>query len=96
MYLKIHKQGDGMVLAACDQKLIGSKLKKGKICVEVTESFYKGDIVSEEKLMEELKCCVNANLFGEKVINCAIKCGMVDPDTVMIIDGVPHVQIYRV
>lgn len=96
MYLKIHKQGDGEVLAACDKELIGSKLKKGKICVEVTESFYKGKIVSEEKLMGEIKCCVNANLFGEKVINCAIKCGMVDPDTVIIIDGVPHVQIYRV
>jgi len=96
MYLKIHKQGDRTVLAACDRELIGSKLKKGKICVEVTESFYKGDIVPEEKLIQEIKCATNANLFGEKVINCAVKCGVVDPDTVIIIDGVPHVQIYRV
>ncbi|MDK2891976.1 MAG: uncharacterized protein PWQ49_368 [Methanohalophilus sp.] len=85
-----------MVLAACDKELIGSKLKKDKICVEITESFYMGDIVSEEKLIEELKCTTNANLFGEKVIKCAIKCGMVDHGTVIIIDGVPHVQIYRV
>ncbi len=96
MYLKIHKQRDRVVFAACDRELIGSKLKKGKISVEVTESFYKGDIVSEERLAEAIKCATNANLFGEKVINCAIKCGLVDPDTVMIIDGVPHVQIYRV
>jgi len=34
--------------------------------------------------------------FGEKTINFAIKCGLIDPDSVIIIDGVPHAQIFRV
>lgn len=96
MYLKIHKQGNQIVLAACDCEIIGSKLKKGKLTVEITENFYKGEKVSEDRMVESLRNITSANLFGEKVIDCAIKCGMVDPDTVIIIDGVPHAQIYRV
>jgi hypothetical protein len=96
MYLKIHKQGNRMVLAACDRELIGSRLRKGDISVEISESFYKGEIVSEERMSEEIKRAANANLFGEKVIKCAIKCGIIDPDYLIIIDGVPHAQIYRV
>jgi uncharacterized protein len=39
---------------------------------------------------------MTANLFGEKTIKCAIKCGLIDPDSVIVIDCVPHAQVFRV
>jgi hypothetical protein len=96
MYLKVHTRGDRVVIAACDRDILGMKLTKGNVCVEITESFYKGDIVSETRIIEVLKDASNANLFGKKVVSCAVRCGIVDPDAVIIINGVPHAQIYRV
>jgi hypothetical protein len=35
------------------------------------------------------------NLVGEQIVNGAIKCGIVHPDAIIDIAGVPHVQIMR-
>ena len=56
----------------------------------------KGNTSPKKKLQKALEEATTANLFGEKTIKCAIKCGLIDPDSVIIIDGVPHAQIFRV
>ena len=96
MYLKIYKNGEHVLVAACDKELLGKKLKHGNTVVEIRRDFYEGEQVSEEKLQKALQEATTANLFGEKTIECAIKYGLIDPDSVMIIDNVPHAQIFRV
>lgn len=96
MYLKIYKNGDNVLVAACDEKVLGKTLKHGNAKVEISRAFYEGELVSEEKLQEALGEATTANLFGEKTINCAIKCGIIDPDSVIIIDCIPHAQVFRV
>ncbi len=94
MYLKIHKSGAEIIVAVCDKDLLGKKLKHGNVNVVISEGFYKGDIASEEQVIEALVNAKTANLFGERTVACAIKCGAVDPEYVVIIDGVPHAQIF--
>ncbi|HJH29046.1 MAG TPA: DUF424 family protein [Methanosarcinaceae archaeon] len=96
MYLKIHKSGSGIMVAVCDKDVLGKKLKHGNVNVMISEGFYKGDIVSEEQVIEALANAKTANLFGERTVACAIKCGAVDPEYAMIIDGVPHAQIFHI
>ncbi len=96
MYLKIHKSGSGILVAVCDKDVLGKKLKHGNVNVEISESFYKGDIASEEQVITALAHAKTANLFGERTIACAIKCGAVDPECVVIISGVPHAQIFHI
>jgi len=96
MYLKIYKNGGHVLVAACDKELLGKKLKHGNTLVEISRAFYEGEYVSEEKLQEALQGATTANLFGEKTIKCAIKCGFIDPDSVIIIECVPHAQIFRI
>ncbi|MCL7411445.1 MAG: DUF424 family protein [Methanosarcinaceae archaeon] len=94
MHLKIHKSGTSFIVAVCDKDLLGKKLKQGNTTVDISEEFYKGDIVSEEQIIEVLTNATTANLFGERAVACAIKCGFVDPECVIIINGVPHAQIF--
>ncbi|MFW5986968.1 MAG: DUF424 domain-containing protein [Methanohalophilus sp.] len=96
MYLKEHRAGDRLIVAACDQELIGQKLKHGNVVVEITESFYKGDIVSEKQVQSALGRATSANLFGKKTIECALECGMINPESIITINGVPHAQLYRI
>jgi uncharacterized protein len=96
MYLKIYKNGGNVLVAACDKEVLGKTLKQGKTVVEISRVFYEGEYVSEEKLQEALQGATTANLFGEKTIKCAIKCGFIDPDSVIIIECVPHAQIFRI
>lgn len=96
MYLKIYKNGGHVLVAACDKELLGKKLKHGNTLVEISRAFYEGEDVSEEELQKALQGATTANLFGEKTIKCAVKCGFIDPDSVIIIDYVPHAQIFRI
>ncbi len=96
MYLKIYKNGEHVLVAACDKEVLGKTLKRGNTVVEVNRAFYEGEYVSEEELQKALEEATTANLFGDKTINCAIKCGLIDPGSVIVIDNIPHAQIFRI
>ena len=96
MYLKIYKNGDHVLVAACDKEVLGKSLKHGNTVVEISKAFYEGEYVSGVRLESALQEATTANLFGEKTIRCAIKCGLIDPESVITIDSVPHAQIFRI
>lgn len=96
MYLKIYEHGEHVLVAACDKEVLGKTLKHGNTVVEINRDFYGEELVSEEELQKALEEATTANLFGEKTIKCAIKCGLIDPDSVIVIDYVPHAQAFRV
>ena len=96
MYLKIYKNREHVLVAACDKEVLGKTLKNGNTVVEISRAFYEGEYVSEEELQKALPNATTANIFGEKTIKCAIECGLIDPDSVILIDGVPHAQIFRI
>ena len=92
IYVKIHKN----VIAMCDEDLIGKNFEDETRQLEVSERFYKGELVDEEKIVELLKKGTNLNLFGNNVVAIAIKCGIVKEEEVIEIQGVKHVQIYNI
>lgn len=96
MHLKIHDSpGETTVTAACDAELAGRTLK-GEFCdLEIDESFYGSEVVSEEEVLEALKSAVNANIIGKKVCSLAVRAGIIEESDCTIIDGIPHAQIYR-
>ncbi|PKP58465.1 MAG: DUF424 domain-containing protein [Candidatus Altiarchaeales archaeon HGW-Altiarchaeales-1] len=92
MFAKVYEVEGEYMVAACEKSLIGKTFKDGKITLKVTEDFYKGDEVSEDKLLEMLNNATIANLVG-KPVDIAIKHNLVNEDGVMKISGVKHAQI---
>ena len=93
--IKIYKQGGDILIGACDEKLIGKKFVDGKFQIYVSREFYDGERVNIEVLKNHLKNATIANLVGEKTVQCAIKLGLVDPQCIMKIKGVPHAQVVK-
>lgn len=96
MYLKTYEDKEHFLVAACDRELLGKSLQHGKIIVEISRAFYEGNEVSEIELQVALEKATTANLFGEQTVTCAIKAGIIDPESVIMIAGVPHAQVFRV
>ncbi len=84
------------MVAVCDKNLIGQVLKEGKLRIEVKESFYKGQILSIQEAIEEIKKATIANLIGNEIIKEAIKSKLVHESVVLYIAGVAHAQIVKV
>jgi len=93
--IKMYKQGNDMLLAACDEELIGKKFEDGKFHLDVSERFYKGEKITKEVFKKFLEESTIANLVGKETIECAIELGLIDQDSVIKIKGIPHAQMVR-
>ncbi len=96
MYLKVHRaRGQGEVVAVCDPELINRTLRHGDVDVPISEGFYGDRLVTEDEVREALKHASNINLFGRRAVQLACELGLVDEAECLLIDEVPHAQVYR-
>ena len=84
-----------MLLATCDAELLGKILREGKIVFEVREEFYKGSKVSVDEAVDLMRQSTIVNMVGQNIVEKAIERGLVHPEAVLKISGVPHAQIVK-
>jgi len=92
MYIKIH-ESYRKVVALCDKEILGKKFEEGKRQLDVRESFYKGDEVDLQNIVEKLKELriddATFNIVGEKAVGVAKEAGVIGNGNVGSVDGVP-------
>ncbi len=93
--IRIHSNGNERILAAADEELLGQTFREGKLKITVSPIFYNAEIVSEDIVIERMKSVSIMNLVGEKAVAIALSEGYVSEDSIIIIDGVKHVQAVK-
>lgn len=91
----MRKWGQHVLLATCDAELLGKVLRDGKIVFEVREEFYKGSKVSVEEAVDLMKQCTVVNMVGKCIVDKALEKGLIHPEAILKISGVPHAQIVK-
>lgn len=95
VYVKIRKRRSKTLLAICDSELLGKTLREGDIVFEVRNEFYKGMKMSVEEVVDVMKQASIVNMIGKHVVKTAIEKGLVHPEAVLKISGIPHAQIIK-
>ena len=95
IYVRIHKAADDIILAACDEDVLGKTFKGNDMRITVSEGFYNGFLVTEEEFIDRMDAYTIMNLVGEKVIALAIENGHVSEDCVLEIGDVKHAQVVK-
>ena len=94
--VKMHRGTDGrMVLAACDESVLGCSYSEGKLRLKVHESFYRDEVVPETVLLSMMEEADIMNLVGEDTVSLAIGEGYVDEGNVITIGGTVHAQVVK-
>jgi hypothetical protein len=62
----------------------------------VREEFYKGPKMPVEDAVELMKESTVVNMIGTNIVQKAIEQGLVHPEAVLEICGVPHAQIVKI
>ncbi|MEM0466069.1 MAG: DUF424 family protein [Candidatus Thermoplasmatota archaeon] len=93
--IKMYRQGEDLVIGACDEELLGKKFTKGKLQIDCSRQFYDGDRVSIKAFEKIITDATIANLVGKKTVSSAVKLGLIDPQCILTIKGVPHAQMIR-
>ncbi len=87
--------GRQRLVAACDADLLGKTLKFGKITFTVRKDFYEGSLVHVNEAIAIIKSAPNINLVGNIIVDKALQEGLVHPQAILDISGVPHTQIIK-
>jgi uncharacterized protein len=98
MYLKVTEREGRRIIAVCDHELIGRVLEEGDAVLDLKmySSFYVGEIADSESVRRALGDFASANLVGEKAVGVALEMGIVQKRDIRYINGVPHLQIYKI
>jgi hypothetical protein len=95
VYMKVMEVQGEKIVAICDEELLGRKLREGDIVLYVNEAFYKGQLVPLSYAMQKAMEATVLNLVGEKTVNAAVREGLIHPEAIIRVEGVPHAQAVR-
>ena len=96
MQIKIH-ESYRKVVAICDSELIGKKFEEGKMQLDIKESFFGGEEIEDDKVVEKLmKLSVDDatfNIVGEKAVGFAVEAGLISEESIGNVQGVPFALV---
>ncbi|MCD6491206.1 MAG: DUF424 domain-containing protein [Candidatus Njordarchaeia archaeon] len=99
-WVKVIETQTGTILAACDEELLGKKLKMGELDIEISPKFYKEHLVDRETLIKLLQTADVLNLVGNFVVSLAENLGLIHSSAKIFFidangDKIPHAQMYK-
>ncbi|MCY0868869.1 MAG: DUF424 family protein [Desulfurococcus sp.] len=98
VYVKRYEVQGEVVVAACDEDVLGLRLvdQEANVVLDIDPRFYKGDLVDIEKAVEVLSNATIGNIAGENIVRIAIDRGLVHPEAVLRVKGVPVAMFTRI
>ncbi|MEM4389733.1 MAG: DUF424 family protein [Candidatus Micrarchaeia archaeon] len=96
MLFRVHVREGRRILALCDDEVIGKVYREGGRVLDLNRfaGFY-GERGREEDARAELARASSINAVGRRSVALVIKSGLAKESDVVFIQGVPHVQVYR-
>lgn len=95
IWIKEYSTQGEILLAACDDDILGKTFCEGELQIVVSEKFYGGEKVTKEDFSSLLKNATIVNLVGDKVIKIALSLGLISEEGIIEIEGIPHAQIAK-
>ena len=93
---KIISTHQGKILAACDKEIVSKTLKEGDLEIFINPEFYFEKECDEKDLENLMKDVIAMNFFGNNVVSFLINKGIVNKENVKTIEGIMHIQIYKI
>lgn len=93
IYVNVHRSQSEVLVAVCDREILGRCFSEGDVGLDVSEVFYKGELVPLKRLSEFLSKASIVNLTGNRVVGEALRLGFLDEGRVLEVSGVRHAQI---
>ncbi|RBI63493.1 DUF424 domain-containing protein [halophilic archaeon] len=95
MILRERETDEGLLVAVCDDDVLGETFENGDVSLTVTEEFYGGERVDAAEVVDSLSRAAVANIVGTEAVALAIEEGFVDEANVLDLDATRHAQFLR-
>ncbi|MFH1053425.1 MAG: DUF424 family protein [Candidatus Woesearchaeota archaeon] len=93
--VKKHVSNHRMILAVCDESLLGKIFSDKGMQIDLTGSFYNGKKVDEKNLIELMAQAQIINIVGKESMDVGIKAGVVEKKSIIMVKSIPHAQCVK-
>jgi len=99
-YVKVQKVEDELgdvkeVVGICDVELLGKTFKEGGVILVINKEFFGGFKTSVDEALEYLRRAYTAMIVGQHIVRRAINAGLIHPESVRFVKGIPYAQMAR-
>jgi uncharacterized protein len=92
--VKQHSSPHGIVIVITDLEIFGKQFEEGKLQLDLSKEFYKGEEMTTEEILKILKRSYVVHLTGVHSVEIGVDLGIVDSQHIIIIKGIPHAEGY--
>lgn len=95
MIVKTHKVNDGsgrVIVAVCDDNLVGKRFEEKGLCLDLNSEFYKGEKKTEEEAAKAISSAYIVNFVGKKAVALGAKLGLISDGKIIMVKHIPHAQ----
>lgn len=93
IYVKVHKACNDIIVAVCDEDVMGKTHRSGNLTLTVTPGFYKGTLRDIGCLESLFSSATILNIVGRASVEKAIACGVINKENVLEIGDTLHAQM---
>ncbi|ADC66026.1 Protein of unknown function DUF424 [Ferroglobus placidus DSM 10642] len=91
--MKIYRVRGEVLVAVCDEDIVGKTFREKDLKIEVKEEFYGKESYDEEEVKRALRQATIANITGKNAVKLAISIGIIDESRVLKIGECWHAQM---
>ena len=93
LVVKVHHKDERTVVAVCDSNILGKLFEEGDLQLDLRSEFFNGDIYDDMLVVGDLlRNADSVNIVGDESVKLGLYEGVIDPDHVKVVQGVPHAQ----
>ncbi len=86
---KTHIKDGKTLVVVCDKELIGRVLEDDACILDLSDEFYKGELMTEEEVGDLIRNANMVNFIGDKSVKLGIEEDIIDENHIKIIEDVP-------
>lgn len=94
--LRVIETEKGRLVNVCDEELLGKEFRDKGIVLSIKEDFYKGIIVDEDAIVDEMRRADILIIVGKRAVEVAIREKIIHPLAVISVEGVPYAMYTNV
>lgn len=83
----------GLLVVITDKDIVGKKFEEGKLQLDLTNNFYKGEEKDEEEVKEATSRARHIHFTGDKSVALGIEANLIDQDKILWVSNVPHAEV---
>ena len=83
----------GTLIIITDKDILGKKFEEGRLQLDLTLDFYKGEEMEAEDIKKLIKGARHLHLTGESAVKLGVSIDAVNPDKILRVQNVPHAEV---